>query len=152
MIFRICLLCFSYRLTINTGLVTQELRWGVLIDWNLVTQSSEGCVEWELLWQKCHDRQSVHDDDLSLNPQLLYSGKLSREKTFANWWKTRFSQRKLCELLAFAMPRMPHPQILWSWIATKPLNLWKFSPSKVSCYMVCPIYYCCVYKRPSSIL
>ena len=56
MIFRICLLCFSYRLTINTGLVTQELGEGegggggggggrVLIDWDLAAQSSEGCVE-----------------------------------------------------------------------------------------------------------
>ena len=47
-----------------------------------------------------------------------YSRKLSREKTFANWWKIWFSQRKL------------------SRIATESRNSRKFSPSKVSRYMV----------------
>ena len=41
--------------------------------------------------------------------RLMHSGKLSREKISANWWKIRFSQRKLSRI---AMPKMPHPQIL----------------------------------------
>ena len=47
-----------------------------------------------------------------------YSGKLSREKTFVNWWKIWFSRRKL------------------SCIATKLRNSHKFSPSKVFRYTV----------------
>jgi len=42
-------------------------------------------------------------------------------------------------LLAFAMSKVPHPQISWrnlSQIATKPQNSRKFSPSKVSRYTV----------------
>ena len=36
---------------------------------------------------------------------IPYSGKLSREKTFTNWWKMWFSRRKLWRLLAFAAPK-----------------------------------------------
>ena len=38
---------------------------------------------------------------------IPYSGKLLREKTFVNWWKRRFSRRKLSRI---ATPRTPHPQ------------------------------------------
>ena len=47
-----------------------------------------------------------------------YSQKLSREKTFTNWWKIRLSRRELSQ------------------IATKSQNSRRFSPSKVSCYLV----------------
>ena len=59
------------------------------------------------------------DQSLFREPiKVPYSGKLSRKKTSADWWKIRFSWRKL------------------SRIATKPRNSRKFSPSKVFCYTV----------------
>ena len=70
---------------------------------------------------------------------LLYSGKLSREKTFSNWWKIQFSRRKISQIAHFVAPKVPHPQILWrklSQIATKLWNSRKFSPLKVSRYTV----------------
>ena len=63
------------------------------------------------------------------------SVKLSREKTFANWWKIRFLRRKLSQIACLCRQKMPHPQILQRkvlQIATKPLNSQKFSPLKVS--------------------
>ena len=36
---------------------------------------------------------------------IPYSGKLSREKTFANWWKYNFRGENFHRLLAFAMPK-----------------------------------------------
>ena len=77
--------------------------------------------------------------------EIPYSGKLSREKTFANWWKIQFSRRKLSWITCFyhaACQRMPHPKISLRKllrIATKSQNLGKFSPSKVSHYTV---HYC----------
>ena len=44
---------------------------------------------------------------------ILNSGKLSREKTSANWWKTEFLQRILSQISHFCRQRIPHPQILW---------------------------------------
>ena len=41
--------------------------------------------------------------------QLPYSGKLSREKTFANWWKIRFLRRKLSWIVTFAAPKDATP-------------------------------------------
>ena len=64
--------------------------------------------------------------------EIPYSGKLSREKTFANWWKIQFSQRKLLWIACFyraACQRTPRPQISQrklSRIATKSRNLRKF--------------------------
>ena len=55
-------------------------------------------------------------------------GKLSQEKTFANWWKIRFLQRN--GLLAGDIKGCHTPKI--SRIATKSRNSRKFSPSKVS--------------------
>ena len=63
-----------------------------------------------------------------------YSGKLSKEKTFANWgqiwftWIARFYRAKGHPALDF-MEKL-------SQIATKPWNSWKFSPSKVFFYTV----------------
>ena len=70
---------------------------------------------------------------------IPYSGKLSREKTFANWWKYDFRRENFRGLLAFAVPKDATPQISrrkLSCIATKLRNSWKFSPSKVSRYTV----------------
>ena len=36
------------------------------------------------------------------------SGKLSRERTFANWWKIQFSQRKLSQITHFCCTKEPH--------------------------------------------
>ena len=70
---------------------------------------------------------------------ILYSGKLSREKIFANWWKYNFRWENFRGLLAFAAPKDATPQISrgkLSRIATKPRNSRKFSPSKVFRYTV----------------
>ena len=70
---------------------------------------------------------------------IPYSGKLSREKTFANWWKYNFRRENFRGLHAFAMPKDATPQISQrklSRIATKPQNSRKFSPSKVFRYTV----------------
>ena len=73
-------------------------------------------------------------------PWLLpYSGKLSREKTFANWLKYDFRGENFRRLLAFAVPKDATPQISqrkFSRIATKPQKSRKFSPSKVFRYTV----------------
>ena len=71
--------------------------------------------------------------------ELPYSGKLSREKTFANWWKYDFCRENFRRLLAFALPKDTTPQISrkkLSRIATKLRNSRKFSPSKVFRYTV----------------
>ena len=62
-------------------------------------------------------------------PYTPYSGKLSWEKTFANWWK-RFSRRELSRIARWCHQETPRPQILrskLSRIATKPQNSRKFS-------------------------
>lgn len=41
---------------------------------------------------------------------LPYSGELSRKKTFANWWKIRFSLRKLSQIARLCSQRMPRPK------------------------------------------
>ena len=57
---------------------------------------------------------------------IPYSGKLSREKTFADWRKIRFSRRKLMWIARFCCAKGYHvPQISWRKllrIATKPSN------------------------------
>lgn len=52
-------------------------------------------------------------------------------KFFANWWRKLFAY---CSLVP--RQRTLRPQILWRKIATKPPNLKKFFPLKVSCYTV----------------
>ena len=67
------------------------------------------------------------------------SGKLSRRKLLRIGGKDDFRGENFSGLLACAVPRTPHPQILWRkllLIATKLRNLRKFSPSKVSRYTV----------------
>ena len=39
---------------------------------------------------------------------VVYSRKLSREKTFANWWKIWFSQRKLSQIAGFCHTKGRH--------------------------------------------
>ena len=62
--------------------------------------------------------------------RILYSGKLSREKTFANWWKIWiFGEKTLCRAKGCHTPQISQRKL--SRIAIKPLNLQMFSPSKV---------------------
>ena len=65
-----------------------------------------------------------------------YSGKLLREKTFANWRKIRFSWRKLLQIAHWChRQKMPCPSILQGklfWIATKPAKV--FSPESFLLY------------------
>ena len=66
---------------------------------------------------------------------ILYSGKLSREKTFANWRKYDFRGENFHGLVAFAAPKYATPQISQRKllrIATKPQNSQKFFPQKFS--------------------
>ena len=44
---------------------------------------------------------------------LPYSGKLSREKTFANWWTIRFSWRKLSWIARFCRTKGCHATKFW---------------------------------------
>ena len=58
----------------------------------------------------------------------VYTVQRSRQKTFTNWWKTQFLQRKLSRIVHWCCQRMPRPQILQrniSKIVTKPQNLLK---------------------------
>ena len=87
--------------------------------------------------------------------QIPYSGKLSREKAFMNPWNISFRGENF---RGFATDRMlcainqsgPHP---FSWrklsrTAVHPQNSWKFSPSKVSRYMVLPQYMYICQEKP----
>ena len=84
-------------------------------------------------------RSGAGDALAQCSPEYLYmmysivgnfhsrESKVFAEKTFLDY------------LLVLAGSNMPHPQISrikLLWIATKPRNLWKFSPSKVSRYTV----------------
>ena len=74
-----------------------------------------------------------------LHQYVPYSGKLSREKTFANWWKCNFRKENFHGLVVFATPKDALPQISrrkLSHIATKLQISRKFSPSKVFHYTV----------------
>ena len=70
--------------------------------------------------------------------EIPYSGKLSREKTFARIGDFRGENYR--GLLVFAAPKDATPsnfaEKTFARIATKPRNSRKFSPSKVSRYMV----------------
>ena len=67
-------------------------------------------------------------------------------ENFCDLAEIRFSRRKL--LTGVAAKRCHAPPILWrklSWIAVKPQISRKFSPSKVSRYMVLQLTHCCCY-------
>ena len=68
-----------------------------------------------------------------------YSGEVSREKTFANWWKIWFSWRKLSQIARFYRAKGCHaPKFYRENFCKYPQN-WnsrKFSPLKVSHYTV----------------
>ena len=49
------------------------------------------------------------EDQVSPCTHILYSGKLLREKTFADWWKYDFRGENFCGLLAFAAPKDAMP-------------------------------------------
>ena len=46
-------------------------------------------------------------DSYNLALQMPHTGKLSREKTSANWWKIRFSWRKLSQIARCWYQKMP---------------------------------------------
>ena len=48
--------------------------------------------------------------------QIPYSRKLLREKTFANWWKIWFLQRKLLWIARFCHTKGQHAQKLYSYV------------------------------------
>ena len=72
------------------------------------------------------------------------SGKLSREKTFTNWWKIWFSWRKLLRIALFCRAKGCHtPKFRGEKTfanSHKTAKFAKFSLSKVSCYMVHCVY------------
>ena len=83
---------------------------------------------------------------------ISYSGKLSREKTFANWWKIRFRWENFRRLLAFAVPKDTMPPNFAEKTFTdshKTRNLRKFSPSKVFRYTVSTCWFQLVYIQQS---
>ena len=68
---------------------------------------------------------------------IPYSGKLSREKTFADRIEVTILWRKLLRNAKTYHRWVRHAQISWGklpWMALKPRNLWMFSPSKIFRY------------------
>ena len=70
---------------------------------------------------------------------IPYSGKFLREKTLANWWKVRFSWRKLLRIARFAAPKNTTPQNFAEKTATKLRNSWKFLPWKFPTIRYLPV-------------
>ena len=91
-----------------------------------------------LQWLACHSEVSFvfqAKSDFCCLCHVPYSGKLSREKTIANWWKFDFHRENFRGLLAFAIPKDGMPQISrrkLSRIVTKPWNLRSFLLQKFS--------------------
>ena len=72
-----------------------------------------------------------------------HSGKLSREKTFANWWKIQFSQTRLPWIARFCSTKGATPPKFMEKTfvnSHKTAKFVKFSPSKVSRYTVIVFY------------
>ena len=69
----------------------------------------------------------------------ICSGKLFREKTFANWWKIRFSRRKPSRIARFcrATPNFAEKTFVNSHKTAKLAQ--KFSPSKFFRYFIDPL-------------
>ena len=98
------------------------------------------------VYAKCGPLYTVYSPVKKINVShesltIPYSGKLSREKTFANWRKRRFSRKKLSRIARWCRrqntPCLPISRRKLSQIATKPRNSQMFSSSKVSLYTVC---------------
>ena len=92
------------------------------------------------MYMYIEDSSSYTIYNCSVN-HVLYSGKLSREKTFTNWWKVHFLRRKLSQIAHFTVPKDATPPNFMEKTVTnshkfKLRNSRKFSPSKVSRYMV----------------
>ena len=72
------------------------------------------CIMWPTRWQPLASARNIHQRwvsmvcgqwiSLALALCLPYSGKLLREKTFANWWKIWYSQRKFSSQIARFCP------------------------------------------------
>ena len=52
------------------------------------------------------------EEQVRMVERILYSRKLSREKTFTNWLKIQYSQGKLSQIVHLYHQQMPHPQTL----------------------------------------
>ena len=76
----------------------------------------------------------------SHEPYILYSGKLLREKTFANfavlWLFAKFFSAKFGDVVFFGAAQASNPQKVFSAKIVFFTNLRKFSPSKVFHYVV----------------
>ena len=69
-----------------------------------------------------------------MSDNVLYSGKVSREKNFVIWWKIRFSWRKLSRIARWCRhQKMPYLQFHGENFckSLQNLKIHKFSPSKV---------------------
>ena len=87
----------------------------------LPTQLSTACVEPDSVKVRLPNIQVNTFSPLTLYykppwgtlADVPYSGKLLREKTFANWWKYDFRGKNFHRLLTFAAPKDATPQNLW---------------------------------------
>ena len=88
--------------------------------------------------------QPPHPFRFNSSTSIPYSGKLSRENTFANWWRTRIRGETFVDCLVLPIrcgcDRRFSPRKL-SRIDANPQNLRKFSPSIVSRYTVSGVQY-----------
>ena len=63
--------------------------------------------EWLAIWPLVCCLQGP-GDSMECGFLVPYSGKLSREKTFMNWWKIRFSQTKLLRIVRLCRAKEFH--------------------------------------------
>ena len=96
-------------------------------------------------WEQHHQQKDGQDNEIanqhpvpvrndkSIQPwknliqNIPYSGKLSREKTFADWWNIRFSRRKLSRIARFCCAKGRHtPNIGGVNFRESPQNLKSF--------------------------
>ena len=92
-----CVYRQDHRITKSVSLfatlqLTQDLRPCVPADSTIANTLSSPC---NLIW-------------FLYNKTCISSGKLSGEKTFANWWKIRFSRRKLSRIARFCCAKGRH--------------------------------------------
>ena len=106
----------------------------VLSQWSVMQSNQQGSKGITM-------QLGTHVHDCS---QLLYTGKLSREKSFANWWRIRNSWRKLswrklswnANVTNYVWVWLPISRRKLLWMGLKPRNSQRCSPSKVSHYTV----------------
>ena len=95
----------------------------------LVTpEGVRSALQWEWSRNESHFlRHTTSNIVCNLLFCLSYSGKVSREKTFANWWKIWFVQRKLSWIVRFCRTKGRHaPKFHGENFLKYPQNLAKF--------------------------